>query len=247
MITLLYHDVVDDADAEKSGFPGPDANHYKLPPAVFSAHLGAVPADTTRVTFTFDDGGLSAVSPCADLLEQAGIRGLFFVPSDFIGQPGFCTGEQLRSLHDRGHVIGSHSASHPVPISQLSDSALADEWTRSRSALQDAIGADVIDASVPGGFTSARVEDFAVDAGYKRLFTSQPTRSVRMLRGMQIYGRFSVTRATTTETVTEVLNGGHVHWLRQMALWEAKKLAKSLGGTVWLRFRKQYFLRASKR
>ncbi len=247
MISLLYHDVIDDVLAETSGFSGADANHYKLSPETFASHLTAGPANASHVLFTFDDGGVSALSPCADLLEQCGVRGLFFVPSDYIGQPTFCTAAQLRALHQRGHQIGSHSASHPVPISDLSDQGLAEEWARSRQVLQDAIGADVRDASVPGGFTSARVEGAAADAGYARLFTSQPTQSVRTLRGMQIHGRFSITRSTPVDLVAQVLAGRQLPWLRQAALWEAKKIVKSVGGAAWLRFRKQYFHRTSAR
>jgi peptidoglycan/xylan/chitin deacetylase (PgdA/CDA1 family) len=247
MISLLYHDVIDELHAESSGFPGADANHYKLSPATFAAHLSGGSFNEANVLFTFDDGGISAISPCADLLEQAGLRGLFFVPTDYIGRPNFCTFTEIRQLHERGHLIGSHSASHPVPISMLSDSGLSDEWSRSRRVLQDAIGADVRDASVPGGFTSARVEAFAADAGYERLFTSQPTRSVRTRNGMQIHGRFSITRRTPVDLVAQVLSGRRMPWLRQAALWEAKKIAKALGGTVWLRFRKQYFQRTSAR
>jgi peptidoglycan/xylan/chitin deacetylase (PgdA/CDA1 family) len=247
VIALLYHDVIDDARAETSGFPGADANHYKLSPESFASHLAAGPSSASLVLFTFDDGGVSALSPCADLLENAGVRGLFFVPSDYIGQRGFCTATQLRMLHERGHLIGSHSASHPVPISSLSDAALADEWSRSRRILQQAIGADVLDASVPGGFTSARVEGSAADAGYARLFTSQPTQSVRTLRSMHIHGRFSITRSTSLDLVAQVLDGRQLPWLRQAALWEAKKIVKSVGGAAWLRFRKQYFHRTSER
>ena len=218
MIALLYHDVIADALANESGFPGPDANHYKLSPDVFQAHLMAVPSNAANVLFTFDDGGASALDPCADLLESSGVRGLFFVPSDWIGHAGFSTASDLRTLHHRGHMVGSHSASHPVPISALSDSQLAREWQVSRERLEQVLGAAVTDASVPGGFTSSRVEAAAAEAGYTRLFTSQPRRSERTVSGMKVFGRFSVTRSTSLDTVSKVLAGDGLPWTRQAVL-----------------------------
>lgn len=245
MISMMYHDVIDDALAGTSGFPGADADHYKLSPSVFSAHLAAGPSSDRAVLFTFDDAGIAALSPCADLLDARGVKGLFFAPTDYIGRPGFCTAADLRALHARGHLIGSHSASHPVPISALPDAAIANEWSRSREVLEEILGAAVADASVPGGFTSARVEAAAAAAGYARLFTSQPTRRVRRHDGMAIHGRFAVTRATPLSVVAKVLAGSPMPWLQQTALWEAKKIVKRVGGNAWLRFRRQYFSKAA--
>lgn len=246
MICMLYHDVIDDARAHESGFGGADANHYKLSPEVFAAHLDAGPSSSPDVLFTFDDGGISALVPTADLLESRGVRGLFFIVSDRIGDRGFCTAADLRELHARGHAIGSHSASHPVPISALSDAALADEWVRSRNVIADAIGADVTTASVPGGFNSPRVTDAAAAAGYGALYTSEPTRALRMHGAMRIHGRFSVTRATATAVVGDVLHGRPLPWVRQRLLWDAKKVVKAVGGSAWLRFRRTYFARQAR-
>jgi peptidoglycan/xylan/chitin deacetylase (PgdA/CDA1 family) len=243
MIGLLYHDIVDEAQADLSGFPGAAANHYKLSPTTFALHLRAAAASVAPVLFTFDDGGVSALAPCADLLDEAGVCGLFFVPTDYIGRPGFCTGAQLRQLHDRGHIIGSHSASHPMPISGLSHEALREEWERSRRVLQDVIGCDVADASVPGGFNSTRVERAAQNAGYRRLFNSQPTQSVRVVGGMAVHGRFSITRSTRLSVIEQVHNGSRLPWIRQSLLWEAKSVAKKIGGDRWLKFRSAYFAR----
>lgn len=243
MIVLMYHDIIDDPIADASGFRGAAANHYKLSPTTFVEHLAAGPSAAPHILFTFDDGGCSAINPCADLLEQTGVRGLFFVPSDYIGTHGFCTGAQLRELHARGHTIGSHSASHPVPISNLDDSALADEWVSSRGVLQELLGCAIVDASVPGGFTSPRVERAAMNAGYSRLFTSEPTRSVRMVGAMTVHGRYAVTRKSSVETIATVLGGSSWPWIRQAAWWKSKQIVKAMGGAAWLRFRNEYFSR----
>src|SRR5579864_6076973 len=105
-LAIMYHDVVEDADFASSGFPSEGAHVYKLTRANFELHLEAirpaVSADAisriaTRrewsgaapVFLTFDDGGVSALHPTADLLERYGWRGHFFVTTQRIGTPGF--------------------------------------------------------------------------------------------------------------------------------------------------------------
>src|SRR5438552_17494630 len=130
---LLYHDVIENGDWNSSGFTGPGTAKYKLRRAEFEAHLRAIakvrnlPSITagelasTKEAFpfllTFDDGGKSAATCIADLLDKHGWRGHFFVTTGQIGKQGFLNGEQIRSLRNRGHVIGSHSFSHPQRMS----------------------------------------------------------------------------------------------------------------------------------
>src|SRR5712672_3241375 len=123
---LLYHDVIEDADWDSSGFTGPGTAKYKLSGAEFEAHLAAVALvrDTPSTTayelantndqslpflLTFDDGGESAATRVAGLLEKYGWRGHFFVTAGQINRKGFLNSEQIRFLRKNGHVIGSHS------------------------------------------------------------------------------------------------------------------------------------------
>lgn len=239
MIALLYHDVTD--DAASSGFPGADADHYKLPVATFRAHAAHAAERAGAVRFTFDDGGASALEPTASLLEAVGHRGLFFIPTDYLGRPGFLSGTELRDLAARGHEIGTHSASHPFPFHALSDDALEREWATSRAVLEDVLGRPVTTGSVPGGFNAPAVEAAAARAGLATLYTSDPRPDPVVRGGLTVVGRFSVTRATDAATVAAVIAGGRGPWRRQAALWEAKRLAKQLGGRHWLALRKAIF------
>ena len=129
-LAIMYHDVVENGDFESSGFPGEGAHVYKLRREDFERHLDAIAAATAAVStvrmlegrpvlLTFDDGGVSFHHPIADLLERRGWRGHFFITTDRIGMPGFLTEAQLRELHRRGHIIGSHSCSHPTRMGTL--------------------------------------------------------------------------------------------------------------------------------
>ena len=97
--------------------------------ADFEAQLGrprsdARPMGSGLTQFTFDDGGVSYYTVVADRLEAQGWRGHCFVSTDFIGQRGFLTAAQIRELDARGHVIGSHSASHPARFSTLTAASM---------------------------------------------------------------------------------------------------------------------------
>ena len=212
-ISLLYHDVVSDA-AGKSGFPGADADIYKLDEVNFTRHLEHVSglgagrvrlltgstdfsSPPAPIFFTFDDGGMSAVEPTASLLEAHGWRGHFFIVTAQIDTPGFLTTGQLRELHRRGHHIGSHSHSHPSGFSRLGWEQMLYEWQESRLILGEILGEPVWTASVPGGFYSRQVARAAGIAGYRLLFTSEPTARVGRVGDVTILGRYGIQRQTS--------------------------------------------------
>src|SRR5436189_253666 len=83
------------------------------------------------------------------------------------------TAPQIRDLHKKGHVIGSHSCSHPPRISSLSPGAIFEEWSKSIQQLSEITGEPVWTASVPAGYYSSRVGKAAAEAGIRALFHSE--------------------------------------------------------------------------
>jgi peptidoglycan/xylan/chitin deacetylase (PgdA/CDA1 family) len=250
----MYHDVIAAGREDSSGFPGGDAARYKLTPEQFDEHLAAIRAATTgpaapvdrerraasgRPTplfFTFDDGGASA-PVIAEHLERVGWHGLFFVTAAYIGKPGFMSARDLCSLRQRGHVIGSHSYSHPLRMARLSPARIADEWRRSAGALGEALGEPILSASVPGGHHSLIVAQMAAATGIRYLFTSEPIVRTRDVDGMLVIGRYVVRRTTRARVVAAVATGSLMPRLSQLALWELRKMAKAVAGGAYLSFR----------
>ncbi len=249
-LALLYHDVVPAGQDDVSGFPGAGAARYKLAPAELAAHLDAIRAAVAPapgkvpLLLTFDDGGASAYDPIAGLLEARGWRGHFFITTDCVGRPGFVTPAQLRELRDRGHVLGSHSCSHPERFSSCSREQLVDEWRRSRAVLADVLGEAVTSGSVPGGFYSRAVAEAASEAGLTLLFTSEPTTRRRTVAGCEIAGRYTVYRGMSARAAAALASGRVLPRLRQAVLWNAKKVAKAVGGRAYLRLRHVLLRRA---
>ena len=102
---------------------------------------------------TFDDGAASALE-AAEQLARRYWRGHFFIATDLVGTPGFLTWDGVRELARCGHVVGSHSCSHPDRMAACSPEELLDEWSRSGAMLAEALGRPVSTASVPGGLYS---------------------------------------------------------------------------------------------
>jgi peptidoglycan/xylan/chitin deacetylase (PgdA/CDA1 family) len=255
---LLYHDVIEVADWESSGFTGPGTAKYKLTRAEFEAHLAAIAkvrktpastvqelrnqkqelhnrkADTFPFLLTFDDGGESAATRIAGLLEQHGWRGHFFVTAGQIGMKGFLTAEQIRGLRRSGHVIGSHSFSHPIRMSHCSREQLADEWSRSVKILSDILGERVDTASVPGGYYSTRVGEAAAEAGVRVLFNSEPTTEIHDVLGCLIVGRFNIFRGVAPKESGDLVSVRSEARSRQWLYWNLKKIAKRVAGRPYL-------------
>jgi peptidoglycan/xylan/chitin deacetylase (PgdA/CDA1 family) len=253
--TLMYHDVIEPGHAEASGFPGADAAVYKLSRTQFATHLETIAAAQTQRPIiatdllnaatgneswliTFDDGGASAHTHIADMLEKLNWRGHFFITTNYIGRKAFLSRAQLRDLRARGHVLGSHSCSHPPRISHCSPAEMLREWQESIGVLSDILGEQIDTASVPGGFYSQQVAAAASDAGCKILFTSEPVTRSREVDDCLILGRYAIQQNTDAQVAAGLAAGHFTQSAQQTLLWNAKKIAKRLGGEHYIKLRK---------
>jgi peptidoglycan/xylan/chitin deacetylase (PgdA/CDA1 family) len=171
----------------------------------------------------------------AGRLEQRGWRGHCFVSTDFIGRRGFLDADQIRDLDARGHVIGSHSASHPARFSTIAFEDMVREWTQSRERLEDLLGHDVAVGSVPGGYFSLTVARAARQAGIRTLFTSEPVTSIQPEAGCTLMGRFTIRRGDPADAAQRFVIPAP--WARSTAWvsWNAKGLVKPLLGSSYMR------------
>ena len=255
-ISIGYHDVVEDDAGIAAGDPRPQTLVYALSKADFAKHLRAVqyhayePGPTTirrfrkwdsgvaPVFLTFDDGAANAYTCIAEQLEHHQWRGHFFIATDWIGLPGFLTAAQIRELHQRGHVIGSHSCSHPERMSRLSWDELVGEWSLSCARLREILGEPVKVASVPNGYYSPAVGRAAAAVGIEVLFTSEPTMAVSIVDGCLVLGRYAVKRQTPPDISGDLAAGRLWPRWRQALLWQGKKAVKTLTGESYLRVRR---------
>jgi peptidoglycan/xylan/chitin deacetylase (PgdA/CDA1 family) len=248
-IALTYHDVTDGLQAGHKAL-------YKIDHRDFHDHILSIRGrldgtDVSRIDafrcwkktevpvfLTFDDGELGAFNYVADELEQYGWRGHFFITTDWIGRPGFMNRRQIRELRDRGHVIGSHSCSHPSRMSRLSTDELRREWSESCAILADILGEKISVASVPDGYYSWNVGWSASAAGLGVLFTSEATAAVSVLSNCLILGRYSIQIHTPPEVSGAIASSEIWPRWRQTFLWESKKCVKAVTGESYLTVRR---------
>jgi peptidoglycan/xylan/chitin deacetylase (PgdA/CDA1 family) len=250
-ISLAYHDVVDCHPTSHTSLR-PGVALYTLTRDSFQSHLRSIREQNVLVELirsfrrwknkvpaflTFDDGAVNAYF-AADELEKCGFRGHFFITTNWIGRSQFLNGPQIRDLNYRGHVIGSHSCSHPERMSHLEWNNLCKEWSRSRAVLSDILGEPVDVASVPNGYYSRKVAQAAAAAGLKVLFTSEATGTSSVIDGCLILGRYLIQCRTSAETAGAIA-AGHLwpRW-RQTLLWEGKKVLKAMMGESYLAIRR---------
>ncbi len=253
-VTLLFHDVVPADCWDSSGMHGADADVYKLDCSEFRQHLRAIaqqlpsrpvtapalldgPSSGTPILFTFDDGGVSAQKYIADILDEFGWKAHFLITAGRIGTSGFLDRAQIRELHRRGHVIGSHSFSHPSRISHCTREEIDEEWQRSVSTLAEITGESIWVASVPCGYYSRRVACSAAKHGIRLLFNSEPVTHARSVDGCLVMGRFTVQRGYSPKKSAAISSNAWLPQFQQYLVWNCKKLAKALGGRFWLRAR----------
>ena len=182
-VCLLFHDVLPATAAAGGG-----AERFAVPVQAFGQWLdaiaeaglsgvsvaGAVAAPgTARAAITFDDGTSSQFEHAAPALRARGMTATFYVITDRVGQPGYMSWDQLRTLRDWGMSIGSHTRSHPF-LSELAAGPLRDELAQSKAALDRALGQDTVDLSFPGGNAPRRaLRPLLHETGYRRIAGSR--------------------------------------------------------------------------
>jgi peptidoglycan/xylan/chitin deacetylase (PgdA/CDA1 family) len=251
---LAYHDVISvGASPDTSGFLGAGPARYKLDRGQFDAHLNAIATATSRApvlasdviegragpgswSITFDDGGSGSVA-IGEELARRGWRGHFFVISDRVGTPGFLDADGIRELSRMGHLIGTHSVSHPRRMSALPWPELLEEWRRSAGELAEVVGAPVQLGAVPGGYYSRQVARAAGAGGLTGLLTSEPVRVIRRVDGCLVLGRASLRSRTPSARAADLAAGRSLTWQRERLAWDARKVAKSIAGDAYPKLR----------
>ncbi len=122
-----------------------------------------VPPGATAVSLTFDDSFDSHLV-AADLLDQHGMLGTFFVILGRLDGEGYLTLDQVRDLADRRHEIAAHTFTHRR-LPDLAPDEAARELCDARGALGE-LGFPIESFAYPFGARSDDVEAAAASCGY---------------------------------------------------------------------------------
>jgi len=127
------------------------------------------------ILFSFDDGPSRRTTPkLLDLLDQLGIRAVFFVKTESFGRGNPWEREHaeiVQEIASRGHMIGNHTETHrQLPL--LRNAEIDAELSLSEGKIENAIGLRPRLIRPPGGALSARVRDLLAARGYTSVLWS---------------------------------------------------------------------------
>lgn len=235
-VALLYHDIVAPEHAASSGVVTEGSSRYKLSPKRFQSHLEvidqspfstAVLADEEAdqaVYLTFDDGGRTAIR-AAEILEEYGFRGNFFVITDRVGEEGYLTWDEIKRLDAAGHLVGSHTHTH---ANLLTSDNVDYELCVSKQIIADRLGTCKA-LSIPKGAYDDTVFEAAFNAGYTYVLTSEPKRIPHFRSGRPV-GRWNVWHDTDRAEVKQILLADPAYYLQTVGRWKTLKMCKGLIG-----------------
>jgi peptidoglycan/xylan/chitin deacetylase (PgdA/CDA1 family) len=86
--------------------------HTILPDQLYEYLTNGKKLPEKPVMLTFDDTDLDQFTVGEPEMKKYGFKGVFFIMTVSLGRPHYMSKEQVKTLSDEGHVIGSHTWDH---------------------------------------------------------------------------------------------------------------------------------------
>ena len=118
-------------------------------------------AQPFTITTSWDDGHCLD-QRVADLLDQYGLRGTFYVARDYL--PQRLSEPEIRALAQR-HEIGAHTLTHPV-LTDISLEVARSEIAGSKAWLEGVVGAPIKAFCYPRGHSNLALQQTVAQSGY---------------------------------------------------------------------------------
>lgn len=110
----------------------------------------------SKISITFDDGWETSYTNGARILDQHGFVGTYYINPGYIDTPEYMTKEDLQSLLDSGHQIGSHTNFH-IDLTSYTKETIRDDLKQQNKFISD-LGIGEIDFASPFG----KIDDAAL-------------------------------------------------------------------------------------
>ena len=175
---------------------------------------------------TFDDGHRSSLE-LAGAMEAAGVRGTFFLTSDYCRKRSdFLQPNEITDLASRGFDFGTHGVTHK-PLSSLDRDALETELVDSKSWLEEILRHEVSTMSLPAGQGGRAVRAAAFRYGYRVIGNSREAANSDLYTPGEM-NRFVVLAGHGPADVLKLASASPAYiWhrrLRQAMIWLPKKI-----------------------
>jgi peptidoglycan/xylan/chitin deacetylase (PgdA/CDA1 family) len=143
------------------------------------------------VLLTFDDGWKSVYTDAYPILKELGYPFTLYLYKNYVDGGGKAlTTPMIREMMQNGATLGSHSVSHPFPITVKSfrkkganalDAYLRKEMGASKIFLESQFATKITSYSYPGGFYTEEMHPLGEEFGYTHMFTVLPGKVKRGL------------------------------------------------------------------
>jgi len=145
---------------------------------------GAKQLPEKSILLTFDDGWKSVYTDAYPVLKEFGYPFTIFLYKDYVDGGGKAlTIQMIQEMMAHGASIGSHSVSHPYPVTVKSyrkkgpvayDAYLRKEMGESKIFLESKFSTKVGSYAYPGGFFTEEMETLGKEFSYDFMFTVLP-------------------------------------------------------------------------
>jgi peptidoglycan/xylan/chitin deacetylase (PgdA/CDA1 family) len=113
---------------------------------------------------TFDDGDVDVYENAFPIMEKYGFKGVFYLVSNYLGQPNYINVDQVKEMAAAGWEIGSHSMNHlELPLYPERQRA---EVVESKQQLEKTLGVSVQTFAYPFGKATSGTIDYVHFAKY---------------------------------------------------------------------------------
>ncbi len=143
------------------------------------------------ILLTFDDGWKSVYTDAYPVLKELGFPFTIFLYKDYVDGGGKAlTIPMIQEMLGHGASIGSHSVSHPYPLTVKNyrkkgehayDAYLRKEMGESKYFLESKFSVTVTSYAYPGGYHTEEMHKLGVEFAYAHLFTVIPGKIKRSL------------------------------------------------------------------
>ncbi|MCU0653483.1 MAG: polysaccharide deacetylase family protein [Candidatus Pacebacteria bacterium] len=167
------------------------------------AEIGSAAFAKGMVSLNFDDGWLNTYRNGYPILKTLGLKSTYYVMADALGDTGYMTLAQVKTLQSSGNEIGSHTKTH-ADLTTLTPEQLTDEVSGSKTWFT-ANGINAATFAYPFGSYNAAADAAVKSAGYAGARTSDPGYNSKVTNKYKLVMQ-SVENTTTLAQVKQWIN-----------------------------------------